>query len=462
MIKKILIGVILLAALAGGGYWYWLSQASTVTTFRFEEVNRGRLVATVGATGTLQPREVVDVGAQVVGRIVSIGKDSYTQSGIVDWGSEVQGPEFDKDGKEVKPGTLLAQIDDSLYLAQRNSAQAALQAARAAVEAAEADVKVKTASLSQSTADWGRAQKLFPEGGIAQAEYDQFKASFEATTANLAVSKANLNTSKAQVAVAEANLKTAKTNLDYTKISAPVTGIVIDRRVNIGQTVVASLSAPSLFLIAKDLTQMEVWATVNEVDIGKIQAGAPADFTVDSNPSRVYHGQVVRQGKKFPVRFNANMTQNVVTYTVAVSVNNDDLSLYPYQTANVSFVVQDKPNALLVPNSALRWQPTTQQIAPDQRAAYLKLKNQKHGPTDPDVQDHGLVWTQGDDGYIRYTEVHTGLSDGVKTEIVEVLKGAELPEKTRVIVGEEKKSSRGGSNNPFSIQMFRSNKPKEQ
>jgi HlyD family secretion protein len=461
MIKKVVIGVVALAALGGGGYWYWLSQAASGTTFRFEEVGRGRLVATVGATGTLQPREVVDVGAQVAGRIVSIGKDPYTQSGIVDWGSEVQGPEFDKDGKEVKPGSLLAQIDDSLYLAQRNSAQAALQAAKAAVEAAEADVKVKTASLSQATADWGRAQKLFPQAGIAQAEYDQFKAAFEATTANLAVSKANLGTSRAQVAVAEANLKTAQTNLDYTRITAPVTGTVIDRRVNVGQTVVASLSAPSLFLIAKDLTQMEVWATVNEVDIGKIQAGAPADFTVDSNPSRVYHGQVVRQGKKLPLRLNANMTQNVVTYTVAVSVNNDDLALYPYQTANLSFIVQDKSNALLVPNSALRWQPAKEQVAPEQRAAYFQLKNKKHGPTDPDAQDHGLVWVQGDDGFVRYVELHTGQGDGTRTEVLEVLGGAELPEKARVVVGEEKKGNRGGANNPFSVQMFRPNKPKE-
>ena len=457
--KKVLLIALVLAALAGGGGWYWLSQAGSGTTLRFEEVSRGRLVATVGATGTLQPREVVDVGAQVVGRIVSIGKDPYTQSGIVDWGSEVQGPELDKDNKEVKPGTLLAQIDEALYLAQRNSARATLQASRAAVESAEADVLVKTATLAQATADWGRAQKLYPQGGLAQAEYDQFKSAFDAATANLAVSKANVGTAHAQVAVAEANLATAQTNLDYTKITAPVTGIVIDRRVNVGQTVVASLSAPSLFLIAKDLTRMEVWATVNEVDIGHIQAGKPVNFTVDSNPTRVYHGVVVPQGKQ-PLRFNATMNSNVVTYTVVVSVDNDDLALRPYQTANLSFIVADKPKALLVPNAALRWQPTKEQIAPDVRAAYFKLKNKKHGPTDPDAQDHGLVWTEGPDGSVRYVEVHTGLNDGAKTEVLDD-DGAALPEGTRVVVGEEKKGGRTAGTNPFSIQMFRGNKPKD-
>jgi HlyD family secretion protein len=236
--------------------------------------------------------------------------------------------------------------------------------------------------------------------------------------------------------------------------------VVIDRRVNVGQTVVASLSAPSLFLLAKDLTKLEVWATVNEVDIGRIHVGAPVDFTVDSNPGRVYHGKVVPQGK-LPLRLNASMTSNVVTYTVVVSADNADMSLRPYQTTNLSFIVANKTNALLVPNSALRWQPARDQIAPDQRAAYFQLKGKKHGPTDPEAQDRGLVWTQAEDGFVRYVEVHTGLTDGVKTEVLEVV-GGDLPEQTRLVVGEEKKGGPGGGGtNPFSVQMFRGNKAKE-
>jgi HlyD family secretion protein len=457
--KKLIVFCLFAVLATGGGAWYWERQSGPATVLRFEDVTRGKLIATVGATGTVQPRELVDVGAQVQGRIMSIGQDSNTQSGIVDWGSEVQGPVLDKDGKVVKLGTLLAQIDPSIYEAQRNSAQAAVKSAQASLKSAKADVLVKTATLSQATNDWGRAQKLFSvgSGGIAQAEYDQYKSVFEAATANLEVSRANVGTAEAQIAAAEANLKTAQTNLDYTTITSPVTGVVFDRRVNVGQTVVSSLSAPSMFLIAKDLTKMEVWSTVNEVDIGRIHVGNPVDFTVDSNPSRVYHGKVVPQGK-FHLRFNPQMISNVVTYTVVVSAENSDLALIPYQTTNLSFIVANKDKALLVPNSAIRWQPTKEQIAPDQRAAYFQLKNKKRGPTDPDAQDHSQVWTLGDDGFVHYIDIHTGLSDGVRTEVLELTGGGELPEHTRLVVGEEKKGTQGAEKNPFSVQMFRGNK----
>jgi hypothetical protein len=242
------------------------------------------------------------------------------------------------------------------------------------------------------------------------------------------------------------------------------------------------------------------------VDIGRIKVRDKVDFTVDSNPSRIYHGEVLPQGK-LPLRLNANMNSNVVTYTVVVSVNNDDLALRPYQTANLSFIVDDKENTLIVSNAALRWQPNKDQIAPDQRASYFQLKNKKHGPTDPDATDHGVIWTPSADGFVRYIEVRTGLTDGVKTEILGTFKndengaakteaagngkdappadvqtdigggkrrkpkkeaspeaGPPVPEGTLVIVGEEKKSAGGnGGNNPFTTQIFRgnSNKPKE-
>ena len=140
---------------------------------------------------------------------------------------------------------------------------------------------------------------------------------------------------------------------------------------------VASLSAPSLFLIAKDLSKMEVWATVNEVDVGKIHAGQDVNFTVDAFPGRVYHGKVVPQGK-LPFRLNATMNQNVVTYTVVVSVDNKDGMLSPYLTTNLTFIVADKKDALLVPNAALRWQPTREQIAPELRDAYFRAARAKN------------------------------------------------------------------------------------
>jgi HlyD family secretion protein len=432
--RTIIVLLVLAAAAGGGVYWYLQGHGGPHTNFNLAEVKRGRLEATVGSTGTLQPRELVDVGAQVVGRIVYIGKDSNTRSGIVDWGSEVEGPVLDSEGKIVKIGTVLAQIDPSLYEAQRNSAAAS-------VKAAKADVLVKTATLYQATRDWGRVQKLHETGGVAQAEYDQYNATFQAATANLELSKSN-------VALAEANLKTAQTNLDYSTISAPVSGVVVDRRVNVGQTVVASLSAPSLFLIAKDLSKMEVWATVNEVDVGKIVAGQKVKFTIDAFPGKVYRGEVVPQGK-LPFRLNATMNQNVVTYTVVVSVDNKEGLLRPYLTANLTFIVADKKNALLVPNSALRWQPTREQIAPDQRDTYVQAKGKKRSSTD-EAQDHGFVWTKGDDGFVHYIQIQTGLSDSVNTEVL----GDNLPEGTQVITGEGRAAARGDSANPFVASPF--------
>jgi HlyD family secretion protein len=474
--KKIIILALILIALAGGGYWYWEAHASSGTVFRFEEVTRGRLVSTVGATGTLQPSEVVDVGAQVLGRIIYIGKDKNTHSGIVDWGSEVVGPVLDSSGKEVKPGTLLAQIDPSLYEAQRNAAkaqvaqaEASLKQVHAALKSAEADVKVKTATLFQATRDWSRAEKLLPTGGVAQAEHDQYHATFDAATANLAVSKANLEAatanvgaSEAQLAVAKANLANAQQNLDYTTITAPTTGVVIDRRVNVGQTVVASLSAPSLFLIAKDLKKMEVWATVNEVDVGKIFAGQDVKFTVDALPGHIYRGKVVPQGS-LPFRLNASMVQNVVTYTVVVSADNSNGLLRPYLTTNLSFIVADKKDALRVPNAALRWQPPKERIAPDVRDAYAQHHGKKHSATDTEGQDRGFVWVPTEDGHVRFIEVQTGLSDGVNTEVLGVVGDGSLAEHTQLIVGEGRIGNNGGGgNNPFSIQFFKGNKKEKE
>jgi HlyD family secretion protein len=437
--KKVITAVVLLALLGGAGFWYWQAQASPHARFHFAEVKRGRLKATVGSTGTLQPRELVDIGAQVAGPILFIGKDSNTRSGIVDWGSAVRGPVKDDKGNVLKKGTVLAQIDPALYKAQEASA-------RAAVASARADLLQKRATLGQATEDWKRARRLYPTGGIAKAEYDQFKAAFE-------VAKASVEVSKAQIQVAEANLKTAETNLNYTTITSPVDGTVIDRRVNVGQTVVASLSAPSLFLIAKDLSKMEVWATVNEVDVGKIRANQDVDFTVDAIPGRFYHGKVVPQGR-LPFRLNATMNQNVVTYTVVVSADNKDGLLRTYMTTNLSFIVADKKGVLLVPNAALRWQPAPEEIVPDQRDAYAQRKGRKRSAADPGAQDRGFVWVAGDDGFVRPLEIHTGLSDSVNTEVLDV-PGGSLPEGTPLVVGEGRGGAGGGGSNPFSVQLFK-------
>src|SRR5262245_10997309 len=240
--RRLFIILVVLMAVGGGAVWgYWKFTAAPANSFRTATVERGRLEATIGATGTLQPEEVIDVGAQVAGRIESFGKDPADPKQVITWGSEVT-----KD-------TILAQIDDSLYKAD-------MEAAKADWERAKADLELKQAQYDQAAADWKRAEDLKSQNGISQAEYDAAKAANKMT-------KANLGVSSAQIAQSAAAFKKADTNLNYTTIRSPVQGVIIDRRINVGQTVVASLSAPSLFLIAKDLTKMEVWAVVNEADI---------------------------------------------------------------------------------------------------------------------------------------------------------------------------------------------------
>jgi HlyD family secretion protein len=232
--------------------------------------------------------------------------------------------------------------------------------------------------------------------------------------------------------VAQADLEEATVNLGYTTISSPVKGIVLDRRINIGQTVIASLNAPSLFLIAKDLSRLEIWSSVNETDIGSIHEGQKVRFSVGSFPRDTFEGKVAK------IRLNASMTQNVVTYTVVIAVDNSSGRLLPYLTVRVQFEVEGREHALLVPNAALRWHPTLQNVIPGAREKYalaLRRQTPANGEKSPSESlskedASGLVWIrQGD--LVQPVEVKTGLSDGVVTEIC----GSELNEGTEIIVG---------------------------
>jgi HlyD family secretion protein len=435
--KKFFVFLVLLAAAGGGGaYWYWQTQASQGTRFRTAGVERGYLEAVIGATGTLEPEEVIDVGAQVAGRIEKFGRDVRDPAKQVDYGAQVE-----KD-------TILVELDQSLYRAQRDSAKAKLQMTRA-------DLLQKQALLTQAERDWLRTQDLVMRKALANADYDTSKANYE-------TARANVELSKASIAQADADLQTAQTNLNYTTIRSPVKGVVIDRRVNIGQTVVASLQAPSLFLIAKDLSKLEVWAQVNEADIGQIRIGQPVRFTVDALPGKVFTGKVKPQGT-YPLRLNASMTQNVVTYTVVVSTDNSKAELKPYQTANLQFIADEKSDALLVPNASLRWRPQVHQVAPDLRAEYaraLRMKrNQKAteaggapaaaGTAEKERHDRGTVWV-ADNGFVRPVRVQIGLSDGVSTEIV----GGDLHEGMEVVIGESRADNGDSDVNPFTPKMF--------
>lgn len=429
----IIAGAVLVALLVVMGFLY--RNGSSKTVFRTVPVQRGDLLATISATGTVEPEEVIDIGAQVAGKIVAFGKDKHGKT--VDYGSVVEA------------GTVLARIDDALYAADAASAQAQLEQSKAALQRSEADMGQLKAKLYQAQRDWARAQKLGPSDALSQADYDAAQSAYETAKANLEVGKAAILQAKKNVLQSQAVFKRAQQNLDYCTIVSPVKGVIIDRRVNIGQTVVASLSAPSLFLIAKDLNRLQVWVSVNEADIGHIKPGQPVTFTVDAYPGEVFQGEV---GK---VRLNATMTQNVVTYTVEVNTDNSSGKLLPYLTANVKFIVGEKHNVLLVPNAALRWVPLADQIAPEFRTKKEKgMEAAAKGKPEPDKEEQarGVVWVPKG-SQVRPIKVKLGLSDGSSTEVA----SSKLKEGELVVLSEaEKKAGNGGgSGSPFAPQLFR-------
>ncbi len=427
--------VVAVAALAFMGFLYRGNRNSA--TFRTVPVKRGDLLATISATGTVEPEEVVDIGAQVAGKIVAFGKDKNGK--VVDYGSVVEA------------GTVLARIDDALYAADVDQAKATLGQSRAALQRAEADLGQLKAKLYQARRDWARAQKLGPSDALSQADYDAAQSAYETAKANVEVGKAAIVQAKQTVSQSQAALQRAQQNLSYCTIVSPVKGVIIDRRVNIGQTVVSSLNAPSLFLLAKDLTRIQVWVSVNEADIGLIQPGQPATFTVDAYPSEVFTGEV---GK---VRLNATMTQNVVTYTVEVNTDNFDGKLLPYLTANVKFVVGERHNVLLVPNAALRWTPSPDQIAPEFRPESKRERGAGSGaPGGSPAKGkqgagRGTVWVETGD-YVQPVEVSLGLTDGSLTEV----ESPQLQEEMRVVLGEQQKEGASSSAiSPFVPQPFK-------
>ncbi|MBU4010954.1 MAG: efflux RND transporter periplasmic adaptor subunit, partial [Proteobacteria bacterium] len=339
IITVLALGLVIIAVLI-----FFKKRNGEPVSYRTEKVKRGELLVTISATGTIEPEEVIDVGAQVAGRILEFGKDKNNKT--IDYGSV------------IGEGTVLAQIDDSLYAADAAQAAAQVLQSKASLERARADIEQVKAKLYQAKRDWERAQKLGPSEALAETAYDAYKSNYETAVANLAVGQATIEQAVAAVAQSEAAFKRAKRNLGYCTIKSPVKGVIIDRRVNIGQTVVASLNAPSLFLIAKDLKRMQVWVAVNEADIGKIHSGQKVSFTVDAFPGELFHGEV---GK---VRLNASMSQNVVTYTVEIITDNSNGRLLPYLTANVQFELNRLENVILVPNAALRWTPSSEQVDP--------------------------------------------------------------------------------------------------
>jgi HlyD family secretion protein len=373
--------LILVAALAGGGVLAYLYAQSggNGPKYRFAPVERGPLAAAVSSTGNLNAVITVLVGSQVSGQVKELFADFNSP---------------------VRRGQLIARIDPDIFQAKVNQARADLEASRAAVinqqaqvERARADVqnaraalaegRAQTAKAEVTVADTGRDRdrksELFGRGLIAKSDMDTAQAALdsaaaqvdsarareqalaaaiESASAQLRVAEAGLQASRAQVRQKEAALRQAEVDLDHTQIRAPVDGVVVSRAVDVGQTVAASLQAPTLFTIAQDLTKMQVEAAVDEADIGRIKLDDRATFTVDAFPGETFGGQVTQ------IRKAATVVQNVVTYTVVIAVDNPGGRLLPGMTANVRTVVAEKPSVLKVPNAALRFRPVGAEAGP--------------------------------------------------------------------------------------------------
>lgn len=413
------------------GYWAWQHFAAASgqqVIYQTAAVRQGTLTATVSATGTLEPREVVDVGAQVSGRIIAFGKDANGHTVTYD--------------SPVNKGTVLARIDPANYQAQVASAKASLEAVQATVDVAQAKLEQYQAAYMDARADWLRAEKLGASGtALAITQYDAYKSTYDQAKANVALGQASLVQTQKAVDAAKATLNNAEITLAYCTVTSPVKGVVIDRRVEIGETVASSFNTPSLFLLAKNLEKIQVWASVNEADIGRIKVGGPATFTVDAFPGKVFHG-VVSQ-----VRLNATMVQNVVTYTVVVDTDNPGGKLLPYLTAQTDFLVARRKNVLMVPNAALRWVPLASEVLP--AGTHAAQHFDATAPTT--AANRGTVWVTAG-RYVRPIRVTVGLSNNYDTQI----ESPEIRTGMPVVVGERARPRTVSSgSNPFLPQPFK-------
>jgi HlyD family secretion protein len=310
--KKTIAGIGVLVSLAAAGIW-WFRWSGAPPLYRTEPVTRGAVKETVSASGTITPVTTVQVGTQVSGRVLKLHADFNSA---------------------VRRGQPIAEIDPAPFQAQVEQAEASRGVARANLEKAEAQ------ALEAERA-FKRTRELFAQAVASQND-------LEAAETAAAAARAQVSVARAQLVQAEASLRLARTNLDYTTVISPVDGLVISRSVDVGQTVAASFQTPTLFSIAEDLTRMQIHASVDEADIGRVKEGQPVSFTVDAYPDEEFRGTVTQ------VR-NAPVTQqNVVTYTVVVAVDNGSLRLKPGMTANVSFETAEVRDALRVPAAALR------------------------------------------------------------------------------------------------------------
>jgi HlyD family secretion protein len=330
--KKYLIAIGIIIIISAGGFLLYrlIGQNGSNQKFRLVKVERGAVDLIVTATGTINPVINVLVGSQVSGTIKALYADFNSQ---------------------VKEGQVITQIDPALFQAQVDQAKANVLNTQAGLLNAQANLVKAEVAVVDAKRNLDRNKPLLERQVIAQATLDTAQVNYDTAVAQIEVAKAQVESSKAQVEQAKAALELAETNLRYTTIRSPVNGTVISRNVDVGQTVAASLQAPTLFTIAKDLTKMQVDTNVSEADVGRITVGQDATFNVDAYAGRTFRGKVSE------VRNAPIIVQNVVTYDVVIQVDNQDLKLKPGMTANVSVMIAHREGVLKIPNAALRFQP---------------------------------------------------------------------------------------------------------
>ena len=334
--KRALIGLLIVAVIgAGAGAYYKLRGAPDVQV-QTSPLTRGEIVDTVGATGTLQAVTTVQVGSQVSGNIQWLGADFNSI---------------------VKKGQIIARLDPSLFDAQLQQTNANLNQSRANLTKAQSDLDRTRVQLVDAQQKYARAKELAARSLLPQSELDTAKVVVDTAQAGVASQQATVTQAQAAVSQSQASVHQSEVNLEHTVITAPIDGIVTQRSVDVGQTVAASMQAPTLFIIAADLTKMQVNANIDEADVGRIRPGQHVTFRVDAYPTDSFDGTVVQ------IRLQPIVQQNVTTYGTVIDVPNAQLKLKPGMTANVKVEIAKRTDALRIPNAALRFRPTNEMFA---------------------------------------------------------------------------------------------------
>jgi len=431
-----LIAIVIMAAVAVLAAFQFKSNDKA--QYFTAKVDRGDIRAVVEATGTINAVTTVQVGSQVSGTISRLYADFNSR---------------------VKKGQVVAQIDPSLFEGTLLQANADYANAEANLASARANLERAKAAQVQTKADYERTVGLTQDGVMSQQQLDMAKANYDSAVAAVSAAQAQVTQAEAQVQQKQAAVTVAQTNLNYTTIHAPIDGTVIARNVDVGQTVAASLQAPTLFTIAQDLTKMQVYASTDESDVGMIKNGQVVTFKVDAYPKDTFTGRVSQ------IRMNATTVQNVVTYNTIIDFDNPELKLFPGMTAYITIPVASAKDVLRVPNGALRYKPDLK--ADEIRALYQKYgldsarnvpaaaegpggggasaneyrahaEGRQGGGSDaaprPPRLDVAVLWKLHADKTLEPVRVRTGITDHTVTEIAEILKG-ELKEGEELVTG---------------------------